>query len=193
MFRDAPVTLSRLITAHFIYNYKLQNPNKTQYAIEFNLTQTYPQKYTYQVWFNGSQTQNNTFIFGDQLLALQRGVDEALIAVAASTGNATTPPAQLRSINLDITLKDWPKIPALVAGQGFVQSLGPMFYFCTICVIFIVVVNQLISERSQKLRSSMNMMGLKTEIYYASTFIMSTLICALIGPRDGNSRVHFPI
>lgn len=55
-------------------------------GIEFNLSPgstTSPPNYSYQVWFNVSSSANRTDVFGSQLLALERGLDEAISMFSA--------------------------------------------------------------------------------------------------------------
>ncbi|KAK9700667.1 hypothetical protein K7432_012081, partial [Basidiobolus ranarum] len=64
----------------FIYNYTLRHPNTTLYGIEFSTEPGPPTNYRYQIWFNSTLMSNGTDVFGDQILSLVRGLDEAIIS-----------------------------------------------------------------------------------------------------------------
>lgn len=89
--------------ANFIYNYTLNHPNITMFGIEFSTVQGPPVNYRYQIWFNSTLMANQSDVFGEQILALQRGIDEAIVTFAS---NDFQNPA-----TIDIKLKDWPKVP----------------------------------------------------------------------------------
>ncbi|CAG8565940.1 2194_t:CDS:2 [Paraglomus brasilianum] len=164
--------------AQFIYDYTLQNPNTTLFGIEFTTVRQPTVNYRYQIWFNSTQSANNSDVFSDQVIAFQRGIDEAIIAVATSSGQTvdTTP-------TFNVQLKDWPKVPPTVVGDEIVGSLGSLFFFCAEMIIFIVVLNTIVTEKEQKLRDSLIMMGLKVEVYWLSYFFSNAwlvIICSII-------------
>lgn len=142
--------------ANFIYQYTLKNPNTTQFAVIFNTTN--PLAIQYQIWFNSSQTRNNTDVFGTNLLSIMRGLDEAIVA---TTNNQPT--------DLRIGLKDWPIIKAKLVSDNIVQSLGPTFFFCSVTIIFICTLNMIVGEKEKMLRHGMEVMGLKSEVYWYIT------------------------
>ena len=161
--------------AQFIYNYTLQNPNTTRFGIEFSIVEGPPKNYVYQTWFNFTNAANGTDPFGDSLLSFTRAVDEAIML------NADSNTAELQT-----TLKDFPLVPPSLASDEVVSSLGAMFFFCSMMVIFICVLNQIVTEKELHLRHSMQMMGLKTLVYWFSwwlsnallVFISAIVICA---------------
>ena len=77
---------------------------------------------------------------------------------------------------IDLQLKDWPLIPSLVLSDDIVQSLGPCFFFCSVMVIFISILNSVVSEKEAKLRHGMEMMGLKPCIYWISQYLSYTVL-----------------
>jgi hypothetical protein len=101
--------------------------------------------YSYQIWFNATLTANLSDIYGRELVSVMRGLDEAIISVADSV------PTTL----LDYELKDWPLIPAVTLSDSIVQALGPCFFFCSVMVIFITVLNNVVNEKEMKLRHGM--------------------------------------
>ncbi|KAJ3413316.1 ATP-binding cassette sub- A member 1 [Chytridiales sp. JEL 0842] len=151
----------------FIYNYALNNPNRTRWAVTFDTVSTPFTNVRYQVWFNASLTANSSDIFGRQLLSMVRGMDEAIITF--QNGGAV-------QAELDIQMKDWPRIPATVLSDTIVQQLGPVFFFCSVMVIFINVLNQIVGEKELKQRHGMEMMGLKPSAYWLSHYISNTLL-----------------
>ncbi|ORX92586.1 hypothetical protein K493DRAFT_316510 [Basidiobolus meristosporus CBS 931.73] len=160
----------------FIYNYTLQNPNKTLFGIEFSTEPGPPANYRYQVWFNSTLMSNGTDVFGDQVLSLVRGLDEAIIASVNDPTVSTTP-------LLNVQLKDWPKVPSPIAGDEVVSRLGPVFFFCTEMIIFIAVLNTIVAEKEKKLKHNMIMMGMSSEAYWFSLLISNlalVVICALL-------------
>ncbi|CAG8489659.1 3135_t:CDS:2, partial [Dentiscutata erythropus] len=161
--------------ANFIYNYTLNNPNITLFGIEFSTDQGPPVNYRYQIWFNSTLMANQTDMFGEQVLALQRGIDEAIVTFAS---NDLQNPA-----TFDIKLKDWPKVPPSQLSDQIVTSFGAIFFFCAEMIIFISVLNTIVTEKEQKLVDSLVMMGLKKEVYWLSYLISNAwlvVICSLI-------------
>ena len=74
--------------------------------------------------------------------------------------NLNDPTATVKA-NISVDIRDWPVIPPAVLSDSIVQNLGPVFFFCSVMVIFINVLNQVVSEKEAKLRHGMEMMGLK--------------------------------
>ncbi|CAG8683115.1 18808_t:CDS:2 [Gigaspora rosea] len=161
--------------ANFIYSYTLNHPNITMFGIEFSTVQGPPVNYRYQIWFNSTLMANQSDVFGEQLLALQRGIDEAIVTFAS---NDSQNPA-----TIDIKLKDWPIVPPSQLNDQIVSSFGAVFFFCAEMIIFISVLNTIVTEKEQKLIDSLVMMGLKIEVYWLSYFISNAwlvVICSLI-------------
>lgn len=149
----------------FIYNYTLQNPNTTRFGIEFSIVPGPPKNYAYQTWFNFTNSANNTDPFGDSLLSFTRAIDEAILLLTDSN-----------STDLNVSLKDFPKVPPTLASDQVVSSLGAMFFFCSMMVIFICVLNQIVTEKELHLRHSMQMMGLKTLVYWISWWLSNAVL-----------------
>ncbi|KAJ3192478.1 ATP-binding cassette sub- A member 1 [Irineochytrium annulatum] len=147
--------------ADFIYAYVLQNPNTTAWGVVFSDTDTQILNIQYQIWFNSTSTANGTDIYGRNLVGFMRGLDEAITTVQAS---------------LNVTIKDWPVIPAKVLSDTIVQQVGPVFFFCAVMVIFINVLNQVVTEKELKLRHAMEMMGLKPSVYWLSNLLSNSLL-----------------
>ncbi|KAI9098683.1 hypothetical protein DFS34DRAFT_618514 [Phlyctochytrium arcticum] len=153
----------------FIYDYALFNPNVTAWGVTFTDTIGPPRNIAYQLWYNASNVANGTDVYGRQVVSFMRGLDEAIISFL-NGGQAT---------NIDITLKDWPLIPPEKTSDTIVQNLGPVFFFCSEMVIFINVLNLIVSEKEAKLRHGMQMMGLKTSVYWFSHFLSNSLLIAI--------------
>ncbi|KAG0229733.1 ATP-binding cassette sub- A member 1 [Actinomortierella wolfii] len=152
----------------FIYQYGIQFPNTTRFGVEFSIVDGPPKNYRYQTWFNYTSDSNQTDPFGDSLLSFTRAVDEAIMIVSGA------PTAEL-----DIRLKDFPKVPPARAADEIIMSLGPMFFFASMMVIFICVLNQLVGEKELHLRHSMQMMGLKTLVYWLSWWISNAVLVVI--------------
>ncbi|KAJ3117495.1 ATP-binding cassette sub- A member 1 [Phlyctochytrium bullatum] len=153
----------------FIYNYALNNPNVTRWAVNFDIRNpgTPQVNVRYQLWFNASLTANASDLFGREMLSVTRGLDEAII---------TNLNGGSRDATLDVQMKDWPLVAATTVSDSIVQALGPVFFFCTTMVIFINVLQQIVSEKETKLRLGMEMMGLKPSVYWFSHYISTTLL-----------------
>ncbi|KAJ3267738.1 ATP-binding cassette sub- A member 1, partial [Terramyces sp. JEL0728] len=156
--------------ADFIYNYALQNPNTTSWGITFNQPANSQNiNIQYQLWFNATNTANSSDIFGRQVLSMVRGLDEAIISVLND-------PTATVTADIDINMKDWPLIPPTTLSDAIVQQLGPVFFFCSEMLIFINVLNQIVSEKELKLRHGMEVMGLRPSVYWFSHLVSNTLL-----------------
>ncbi|KAI8909840.1 hypothetical protein EDD86DRAFT_247174 [Gorgonomyces haynaldii] len=167
---DAPDRVYDIVpvpSADFIYDYTLQNPNTTAWGVVFNQTGTTIRNVQYQVWFNATNTRNGSDIYDRTVLSLVRGLDEALISVL------NDPEARVVA-EMDVRLKDWPKIAPARVSEFIIQTLGPVFFFCSEMIIFINVLSTIVSEKELKLRHGMEVMGLKPYIYWTSHFISNS-------------------
>ncbi|KAJ1554144.1 ATP-binding cassette sub- A member 1 [Cladochytrium tenue] len=151
----------------YIYNYANTYPNVTRWAVVFDVVSNPTVNVRYQLWYNATLTANLSDIFGRELSSVVRGLDEAIIT---QLGGGSV------QANLDYQLKDWPLIPATTLSDDIVQSLGACFFFCSIMVIFITVINQIVGEKEAKLRHGMEIMGLMPSVYWTSQFLSSTLL-----------------
>ncbi|RHZ80225.1 hypothetical protein Glove_138g24 [Diversispora epigaea] len=161
-----------------IYNYTLMHPNTTLFAIHFDFITSTPKNYRYQIWFNGTLMANQTDIMGDQVLAFQRGIDEAIVSLNSGLNKNS---ANLATFN--VQLKDWPKVPPTQLNDQIVASFGALFFFCAEMIIFINVLNTIVTEKEYKLKDSLLMMGLNREIYWISNFLSNAwivTICSLV-------------
>ncbi|KAI8927014.1 hypothetical protein BC831DRAFT_399199 [Entophlyctis helioformis] len=153
----------------FIYNYTLTFPNTTAWGIVFNEERTPDRNIQYQIWYNSSRVNNGSDVYGRQLTAFLRGMDESIISVLND-------PAATVTANIDVTLRDWPVVPPAVLSDTIVQNLGAVFFFCSVMVVFINVLNQIVSEKEQKLRLGMEIMGLKPVVYWLGMFLSNSLL-----------------
>ncbi|PVU98300.1 hypothetical protein BB559_001689 [Furculomyces boomerangus] len=161
---------------NFIYNYALNNPNTTAFGITFDIDKA-NDIYKYQLWFNSTVQRNDTAAFNIRVLSLLRGVDEAIIG---HSGNSKA--------DIDVVLKDWPTIPPRSLADLVITSVGPMFLFSTQMVIFINLILMIVTEKEKKLRESMQLAGLKPEVYWLSWYLAYSLlafICVLVTQAMG--------
>ncbi|RIA85383.1 hypothetical protein C1645_781967 [Glomus cerebriforme] len=158
----------------FIYDYTLQHPNVTTFGIEFNSLAGPPINYRYQIWFNSTLMANDSDVFSEQVLAFQRGIDEAIISFASGEPATSQTP-----VTFNINLKDWPKVPPKQTGDPIVSQFGTMFFFCANMIIFISILNTIVTEKEAKLKDSLIMMGLKIEVYWLSYFISNAWLIAI--------------
>lgn len=80
-------------------------------------------------------------------------------------------------------LKDWPLVPPTRLIDDIIQSLGATFFFCAQMIIFINILNVVVSEKENKLIHSLVMFGLRREIYWLAWFISNAalvVVCAII-------------
>ncbi|TPX33176.1 hypothetical protein SmJEL517_g03814 [Synchytrium microbalum] len=171
--------------ADYIYNFTLYHPNYTSWGIVFNYSPTPNPNYQYQIWYNSTQVSNGSDIFGRDLTGFMRGIDEAIIT------NLNDPTATVKA-NISVDIRDWPVIPPSTLSDSIVQNLGPVFFFCSVMVIFINVLNQIVSEKEAKQRHGMEMMGLKPSFFlfgdgmvmfafFITTFVRKARVAVLIG------------
>ena len=124
----------------FLYNYLVALPNVTYFAVSF-----YPSQggnFQYQIWFNYTLTSNVTGegksdTYGMSIHSLMRGMDEAIIARLATPLNPTP-------VNIDVSIKDWPRIPSRGFSNRVVSRFGNTFYFSACIFVFMSGVNQII-------------------------------------------------
>ena len=159
---DTQINVVSVPDAEFIYNYTVTNPNTTAFGVAFtfnpNPTLGRP-NLAYQVWYNYSLLNNGSDVYSRPMLALFRGLDEAILSYYQDpTGNTDT--------TLDITVKDWPLVPPTSLPDNIISSLGPTFFFAAAVVIFINLLNTIVTEKEYKLRHGMEMMGLKSSAYW---------------------------
>jgi len=74
--------------------------------------------------------------------------------------------------SFDIDLKDYPTIAQENLGESVISMLGSVFFFCSAMVIFINSLNAIVSEKENKIRFCMEMMGLYKSVYWLSWFII---------------------
>ncbi|KAJ3217033.1 ATP-binding cassette sub- A member 1 [Dinochytrium kinnereticum] len=158
-----------ITNADFLYDYVLLHPNTTNWGVIFKCNDSEVMNIQYEIWYNASQTLNDTDVLGRSIVSLMRGIDEAIIS------QLNYPNGEIRS-TINITMKDWPVVPALVVSDRIVQSVGPIFFFCSMMVIFINIINQILMEKELKLRHAMEMMGLKTFVYWTSHIISHSVV-----------------
>ncbi|ORZ30829.1 hypothetical protein BCR44DRAFT_1443906 [Catenaria anguillulae PL171] len=162
-----------------LYNYILANPNTTLFSVTFQSRLPNAQ---YQLWYNTTQFANGTDLYDGQVLSAQRGLDEALLAVA-SDSNAVSNPGSVSGIvgttdnnQLDIHLKDWPTVAPSYIPDTIVSQSGPLFFFCSVMVIFISVLQEIVTEKELLLRHAMATMGLKASVFWSANFLSRAVL-----------------
>ena len=159
-------------------NFIIAHPNQTLYGIQFFWSDTNnvaSNQIQYQIWYNASIVKNATDIYGDQLVAVARNMDETILSIANNgykfdgTGN---------QMNINLKLKDWtePLPSSSDLSDRIVKSLGPLFFFCMQIAIFLGIINTLSTEKNQRLRNAMEMMGLKPSIYFFTWFSTTSIL-----------------
>ncbi len=78
---------------------------------------------------------------------------------------------------LDVGIKEWPVVPPKRLSDTIVQNLGPLFFFSSIMILFLDVINLIVYEKESKIRYSMELVGLIPSIYWLGHFLSSTMLC----------------
>ncbi|PVZ98997.1 hypothetical protein BB558_004991 [Smittium angustum] len=161
---------------NFIYNYALNNPNTTAFGVTFDIDKA-NDIYKYQLWFNSTVQRNASAPFNIRVLSLVRGIDEAIISYSGDS-----------KAEIDMKLKDWPTVPPSTLADNVITSLGVMFLFSAQMVIFINFILMIVTEKEKKLRESMQLAGLKPEVYWLSWYLAYSFlafICVLVTQAMG--------
>ncbi|KAK6097421.1 hypothetical protein MT418_003039 [Batrachochytrium dendrobatidis] len=159
--------------APFIYEYALRWPNVTAWGVSFSESNSNGvNNIQYQIWYNSTRVANISDVFGRQVVSFLRGMDEAIISVLND-------PTATVTADIDVTVRDWPVVPPVVLSEKIVQNLGPVFFFCCTMVIFISALNQTVIEKEQKLRHSMEIMGLKPMVYWIGSYLSNMLLLVI--------------
>ncbi|KAH9245415.1 hypothetical protein BASA81_017124, partial [Batrachochytrium salamandrivorans] len=134
-------TLAQTLGAPLIFMFLLFILQRADYAYQRTSNRTPPSsvlqgvyRCQYQIWYNSTRVANGSDVFGRQLVAFLRGMDESIISVL------NDPTAKVTA-NIDITLRDWPI--------------------------------------EQRLRHSMEIMGLKPMVFWIGTFFTNAVLVAL--------------
>ncbi|KAI8915746.1 hypothetical protein EDD86DRAFT_186239 [Gorgonomyces haynaldii] len=168
---DAPTTNKGMLSipsADFVYPYVVRNQNTTNWAVTFSSTTDPTPNIQYQIWFNTSRTSEGDEIFSQELLSFMRGMDEAIITILNN-------PSATVSAKIDVGIKSWPVSPPSNLSDTVVQNLGPVFFFCSIMVIFLNALDTIVTEKEKRLRLGMEMTGLTPFVYWISHFLSLSL------------------
>jgi ABC-type multidrug transport system ATPase subunit len=166
--------------SNFIYNYTMSHVNTTSFGIVFDINKDSGTNYRYQIWHNSTLEFNNT-------ATISRGIDEAIIQL--NSGKSDIKP------RLNIDIKDFPIIGYDENYSDYIISIsGGVFFFCVSMVVFINLLNNVVSDKETKVRYSMEMMGMKRSaywtswiIYYFVLFLINSLTTIFIGKIFGYS------
>ncbi|KAI9223359.1 hypothetical protein BC828DRAFT_345046 [Blastocladiella britannica] len=164
-----------------IYSYVLANPNTTLFGVDF---QAPLPNARYQLWYNSTTAANGTDSIGGLILSMQRAIDEAILAVAG-TPNAVANPGSISTVAsgnqqiLNMNIKDWPTVKPTYVPDFIVSNLGPMFFFCSVMVIFIAVLQDVVTEKELLLRHAMATMGLRASVYWVTMFLSRAVLVAI--------------
>jgi len=171
----------------FIYDYVAEHNNSTNYGLIFDIKNSDGiTNYRYQVLYNSTAHFNISDSFSTKIVGVARGLDEAIVKYANGNKNIST--------NFNIELKDFPVIGYEGIGEYFMSYYAPTVFFCISMVIFINILSSIVSEKETKVRYSMEMMGLKRSVYWASwsilylvLYFLNTLAIVIIGKLFGYS------
>ena len=185
----------------FIYSFAERNPNVTAWAVSFSTFQSTKalnngaqsqtvNEIQYQLWYNASLTTRLFRIkgappfvasgvepFNDEVAAMVRALDEAIIDhVGGQAGD---------NLHLDISTQDYPDFgnsqfrscPAN-ADTSF-RSLGGIFLFIPMQVIFFAALNTIVNEKEQNLKFAMKTIGLRDSLFWLSHYVSISLVVIL--------------
>ena len=157
----------------FLKQYVIDHPNTVAWGVLFNQSaSSSPERLNiqYQVWYNVTTSAKGTVDFvGEDVVAFVRGMDEAIISVLND-------PSATVTANLDVGVRKWPHVAAIKVSGAIVTSLGPVFFFCSCMAIFISTLNNVVVEKEQKLRQSLELSGLSPAVYWISQILSTTLL-----------------
>ncbi|ORX80160.1 hypothetical protein BCR32DRAFT_261302 [Anaeromyces robustus] len=171
----------------FIYDYVAQHQNTTNYGLIFDIKNSNgTTNYRYQVLYNSTAHFNSTDSLNTKIASLARGLDEAIVKYANGNPNSNT--------EFKIDLKDFPELGFEGYGKYAMSYYSPTIFFCISMVIFINILSTIVSEKETKVRYSMEMMGLKKSVYWASWaivyiiyYILNTFFMIILGKLFGYS------
>jgi len=82
-------------------------------------------------------------------------------------------------VDINVSLKEWPLYASFGLSQTVTNYAGPLFFFCSAMVNFMLVLNTIVSEKELKLRHGMQVMGLMPSVYWTSHLLLNTVIVLL--------------
>ncbi|KAI8611841.1 hypothetical protein BC830DRAFT_1139488 [Chytriomyces sp. MP71] len=171
---DRPIGIAQCLGHQsFVYNYTLQNPNTTEFAVLFEASDYDVLNVEYTIWHNASTANNvdGVSVFGERVMSLMRGLDEAIVSYL----NRNTS----KKASFNATLRDWPAVASNIISDSVVQSVGPAFSFCTMISIFLTTLQKRTFEKQSQIRASLTLAGLTPLVSTtAHTFTTLPLIIA---------------
>lgn len=72
--------------------------------------------------------------------------------------------------------KSFPVNTAQGLSDTITTNAGPLFFFCSAMVNFMLVLNTVVQEKELKLRHGMQVMGLMPSVYWASHLVINLII-----------------
>lgn len=190
-----------------MYLYIKDNQNLTQNAIIFtsgfhptrpfsSLAYVYgdtpriPPNVGYILFYNSSYADYNNFY--TPAMEVMRAVDESVLRLK---GN--------RSASIQVETKDFPRPQLRIAGYDVVAANGGVWFYIPPMIIFFIILTEIVMEKEQRLRLGMQMMGLKSSVYWITwfgnglTFVtLTTLLLIAAGAACGFSvflRTNFAV
>jgi len=162
-------------------DYVYYNPNRTQGAYVFDPLVDYSQPYIkYTVQFNQTSVCTATMLCSnpesEYFIPYKVAMDRAILTYQyensspylPSVGSSSLPPV------FDVSYSQTPH-PELPSYNVAVAWAGTLFYSAMIFSL-VIQAEQVVSEKEQKLRAGMQVMGLKNSIYYLSWFVTHLII-----------------
>lgn len=130
----------------------------TSYSISYN------QSITLYPWFADAHT-------ASVKLALDKAI---LSSITQAASPSTSTPMQL-----DVSLKPYPKPKNRISGFDVFAQSGPQWMFVVPSVLFFHFLTELVAEKESKLRVSMRQMGLSRSAYWAAWATYALLAAAV--------------
>ncbi|CAG8486132.1 3808_t:CDS:10 [Ambispora leptoticha] len=192
-------------SSEFIYNYTLRNPKVAQYAVSFHYPTPTQIEYTiwynftttanFSVYGDSYDNSNNFGFgmklnnhdpitietlkvdqYGNELLTIMRGIDEAIFAAQAGASNAKIDIKLKEFPNMLIRTTTPPKNPNNKINGDVFQNNGMILALPALLVFAIVGVLEVVTEKELGQRGWMEMMGLRVSVYWIARYISASYI-----------------
>jgi len=168
-----------------IYNYIIDNPNTTQIAIIFQSAYSFtggtpnpkiPPEPGYILFYNVTEAKSNNN--DSPAIHFVKSLDRAILLQQSNLTNVT----------LDVNYRSYPRAKTRISQYDVVASDGGVWFYVPPMVIFFILLTEVVTEKEQRLRLGMRMMGMKDSVYWLVWImngfifqVLSTLVLIVSG------------
>jgi len=139
-----------------LYNYMLDNPNTTQtiivfqsaYLSRFNI----PPSPGYILFYNSTDPEREQ---SSPAYAFMTSLDGAIFSKVAG-----------RNVTMNVQTRAYPKAKTRISQYDIVASDGGVWFYIPPMVIFFILLTEVVTEKEQRLRLGMRMMGMRDSVYW---------------------------